>query len=302
MPWIGIRGFSELNFLVLKWGWLNQKPGDQVTRNGSTFKDFSRHHWTCVVAQLRLLCQIFCFRKLLRFDRNLQKNDYIQLFESKWKDSWKHGAFYDPCRSWKPLQIGRKGGKKRRKLCTPEILVTHLRRTKIGVVYYLHHQWVCFESAGLNLSSSVWSRGCTHAMTDIQQQSIKGGQFHTDFSTLQIEINKLLISMHNIVNILICRVERHVPAQVHDHKQTIDQHAYSTTKQFCRLTSSATVHTMLSTISTACYLFNCTLAIVGKQYTSLLSGNQSMRKHIWVVSFEFINEAKPIDNHPRSRV
>jgi hypothetical protein len=52
-------------------------------------------------------------------------------------------------------RFGRKGGKKRRKLCTPEILVTHLRRIKIGVVYYLHRQWVCFESAGLNFSSSV---------------------------------------------------------------------------------------------------------------------------------------------------
>ncbi len=95
-----------------------------------------------------------------------------------------------------------KGEKKEEKLCTPEILVTHLRRTKIGVVYYLHHQWVCFESAGLNLSSSVWPRGCTHAIAVIQKQSIKGGQLHTDFSTLQIEINKLLISMHNTVNIL----------------------------------------------------------------------------------------------------
>jgi len=52
-------------------------------------------------------------------------------------------------------RFGRKGGEKTRKLCTPEILVRHLRRTKIGVVYYLHHQWVCFESAGLNFSSSV---------------------------------------------------------------------------------------------------------------------------------------------------
>jgi len=65
-------------------------------------------------------------------------------------------------------------------------------------------------------------------------------------------------------------VERPVPAQVHDHKQTIDQHAYNTTKRFSRLRSPATVHKMLSTISTACYLFNCTLSIVGKQYTSLV--------------------------------
>ncbi len=115
MSWIGIRGFSELNFLVLKWSWLYQQLGDQVTRNGSTFKDFSRHHWTCV-AQSGLLGQIFCFRKLLRFDRNLQKNDYIQLSESKWKDSWKHGAFYDPCRSWKPLKIWKKRGNKKKKI------------------------------------------------------------------------------------------------------------------------------------------------------------------------------------------
>jgi hypothetical protein len=95
-------------------------------------------------------------------------------------------------------------------------------------------------------------------------------------------------------------VERPVPAEVHDHKQTIDQHAYNTTKRFCGLRSPATVHKM-STISTAFYLFNYTLAIVGKQYTSLVR-NQSMRKHIQVVSFEFINEAKPIDDHPRPRV
>jgi len=181
MPWVGIRAFSEMNFLVPEWGCLYQQPDDQVTRNGSTFKDFSRHHWTCVVAQSRLFGQIFCFRKLLRFDCNLQENDYIQLSESRWKDSWKHRAFYDPCRSWKPLQIWKKREKKRRKLCTPEILVTHLGKTKIGVVYYLHHQWVCFKSAGLNLSSL-----CDPEGVPMLRQTFDSNQLKVASSTLPL--------------------------------------------------------------------------------------------------------------------
>jgi hypothetical protein len=40
----------------------------------------------------------------------------------------------------------------------------------------------------------VWSRGCTHATTDVNQQSMKGGQFHRFFHSTNW--NQQIIDQH----------------------------------------------------------------------------------------------------------